>query len=122
MAKHTDCPVNLLHLSSRLAVEAGKDVSHRYRDIDFLLEATLHHLGLSNDMDLEQNAKVNPPIRSQEDVDYLWKSVIDGTIKTVASDHACPTAGKKTRRFVDLHAGIRWDITNVPILIYRRVP
>jgi dihydropyrimidinase/allantoinase len=91
MAHNTNCPVNLLHLSSQKAIEAGKDVSSRYSPLDFLLEGTLHHLGLSNDMDLGRLAKVNPPIRSHEDVEYLWNSVLDGTIKTVVSDHACVT-------------------------------
>jgi len=117
MAKHTNCPANLLHLSSRLAVEAGKDVSHRYPDIDFLLEATLHHLGLSNDMDLEQSAKVNPPIRSQEDVEYLWKSVIDGTIKTVASDHACPPLERKQGDLWTCMPGFGGTSLMFPILI-----
>ena len=91
MARHTNCPVNLLHLSSRKAVEAGTEVSSRYPHLYFLLEGTLHHLGLSNDMDLGQLAKVNPPIRSRDDVEYLWKSVLDDSIKTVVSDHACAT-------------------------------
>jgi dihydroorotase-like cyclic amidohydrolase len=91
MARETSCPVNLLHLSSRKAVEAGVDVSSRYPEVNFLLEGTLHHLGLSNDMNLGQLAKVNPPIRSKEDVEFLWKSVLNGTIKTVVSDHACVT-------------------------------
>lgn len=91
IAKYTKCPVNLLHLSSQKAVEAGKDVSSRYPELSFLLEGTLHHLGLSNEMDLGILAKVNPPIRSREDVDYLWKSVLEGTIKTVVSDHASVT-------------------------------
>ena len=91
IAENTGCPVNLLHLSSQKAVEAGKDVSSRYPELDFLLEGTLHHLGLSNDMDLGILAKVNPPIRSRQDVDYLWKSVLDGTIKTIVSDHASVT-------------------------------
>ena len=95
MAKYTDCPVNLLHLSSQKAVEAGIDVTQRYPEIDFLLEGTLHHLGLSNDMQLEQKAKVNPPIRSDADVNFLWDAVLKDTIKTVVSDHACATLEKK---------------------------
>ena len=95
MARYTNCPVNLLHLSSQKAVEAGIDVSQRYPEIDFLLEGTLHHLGLSNDMQLEQKAKVNPPIRSNADVDFLWDAVLKDTIKTVVSDHACATLEKK---------------------------
>ncbi len=91
MANQASCPVNLLHLSSQKAVDAGKDVASRYPQLDFLLEGTLHHLSLSHDMDLGRMAKVNPPIRSKEDVEYLWKSVLDTTIKTVVSDHACIT-------------------------------
>ncbi len=95
MAKYADCPVNLLHLSSQKAVEAGIDVAQRYPEIPFLLEATLHHLGLSNEMPLEQRAKVNPPIRSNSDVDYLWQALIDDKLKTVVSDHACPPLERK---------------------------
>ncbi|MBW1700190.1 MAG: dihydroorotase family protein [Deltaproteobacteria bacterium] len=91
MAGYTGCPVNLLHLSSQRAVDAGKDVSLRYRHVDFLLEGTLHHLGLSTEMGLDRLAKVNPPIRDREDVEYLWQSVLDGTIQTIVSDHACIT-------------------------------
>lgn len=91
IANQTGCPVNLLHLSSRKAVEAAKDVAGRYPGIDFLLEGTLHHLALSYDMNLDRFAKVNPPVRSPEDVDYLWKSVLEDSLKTVVSDHACIT-------------------------------
>jgi len=117
MAKYTNCPVNLLHLSSQKAVEAGKDVSRRYSDIEFLLEATLHHLGLCYEMDLAQNAKVNPPIRSRDDVAYLWKAVIDGTIKTVVSDHACPTLEKKQGDLWTSMPGFGGTSLMFPILI-----
>ncbi len=95
MARYTNCPVNLLHLSSRKAVEAGLDVAARYPEIPFLLEGTLHHLGLSNDMRLDQKAKVNPPLRSAADVEFLWQAVMGGMIRTVVSDHACATLEKK---------------------------
>ena len=95
ISRNTNCPVNLLHLSSMAAVEAGVDVSWRYPETTFLLEGTLHHLGLSNDMPLEQKAKVNPPIRSDQDVEFLWQAVLDDKIKTVVSDHACATLEKK---------------------------
>ena len=91
MANNTGCPTNLLHLSSQKAVDAAKDVVARYPHLDFLLEGTLHHLSLSNDMDIGRLAKVNPPIRGRDDVEYLWKSVLDDIIKTVVSDHACAT-------------------------------
>ncbi len=89
MADVTDCQVNLLHLSSRESIDAARKAATEYPRMDFLLEATLHHLGISNDNDYGILGKVNPPVRDQSHVDYLWNATIQGDIKTVASDHAC---------------------------------
>ncbi len=89
LADRTNCPANLLHLSSREAVEAAVDVSVEYPRTPFLLEATLHHLAMSNDNDYGRLGKVNPPVRDQANVDFLWQSVLSGVIDTVVSDHAC---------------------------------
>ena len=89
LADQTGCPVNLLHLSSMDAVDAGLQAVAEYPEIDFLLEATLHHLAMSNDRDYGPLGKVNPPIRDQANVEYLWQAVLDGLIDTVVSDHAC---------------------------------
>ena len=89
LVSQTDCPVNLLHLSSIDAIEAGKETVTRFPKLNILLEGTLHHLGLSNDIPYGRLGKVNPPIRSKEDVEALWQAVIRGDVKTVVSDHAC---------------------------------
>ena len=117
MAKNTNCPVNLLHLSSRKAVDAGKDVVARYPQQSFLLEGTLHHLSLSYEMGLDRMAKVNPPLRSREDVEYLWKSVLEGTIKTVVSDHACITKKLKQGDLWTSLPGFGGTALMFPILI-----
>jgi len=88
IANQTDCPVNLLHLTSIESIDAGMQVSAEYPHLDFLLEATLHHLSLSYENDYGILGKVNPPIRSRNDVDYLWSAVAEGDIQTVGSDHA----------------------------------
>jgi len=89
LCAQTNCPVNLLHLSSIDAIEAGKEAVAKNPELNILLEATLHHLGLSNDIKYGRLGKVNPPIREREHVEGLWKAVIDGHIKTVVSDSAC---------------------------------
>jgi dihydroorotase (multifunctional complex type) len=91
LAAQTNCPVNLLHLSSMDAIAAGKEAVERNPKLNILLEATLHHLGLSNDIKYGKLGKVNPPIREQEHVEALWRAVINDDIKTVVSDHACST-------------------------------
>ncbi|MEM0449824.1 MAG: dihydroorotase family protein [Methanomassiliicoccales archaeon] len=95
LVSETKCPVNLLHLSSIDAVEAGKEVVKKHPELNILLEGTLHHLGLSNDIKYGILGKVNPPIREREHVEGLWKAVIGGDIKTVVSDSAC--ASKKIK-------------------------
>ena len=89
LADETACPVNLLHLSSRKAIEAGIDVRTRHPDMDITLETTLHHLALTWATAGDLRSKVNPPIRTQEDQDALWRALVKGQIDTVVSDHAC---------------------------------
>jgi dihydropyrimidinase/allantoinase len=91
LATETNCPLNILHLSSEEAVKAGKEASNKNPELQILLESTLHHLGLSNEISYGKLGKVNPPIRGSQDVEALWKAILNGTINTVVSDHACLT-------------------------------
>jgi dihydropyrimidinase/allantoinase len=88
LADHTRVPVNLLHLSSTLALDTATDVVRRYA-LDANLETTVHHLALAHDSLSGLGGKVNPPIRTRADNEALWRGVIDGRVGTVASDHAC---------------------------------
>jgi dihydropyrimidinase/allantoinase len=88
LADHTRVPVNLLHLSSELALDTATDVVRRY-GLDANLETTVHHLALAHDSLTGLGGKVNPPIRTRADNEALWRGLIDGRVGTVASDHAC---------------------------------
>ena len=63
--------------------------------INFKREVTVGHLLLDVDAPTGKWAKVNPPIRSRKDVEYLWQTVLDGKIDWIVSDHACCSAEKK---------------------------
>jgi allantoinase len=90
LAHETECAnINLLHLSSRKAVEAALKMAVAFPHVNFRREVTIGHLILDYDSPVGAQAKVNPPIRSREDVEYLWQAVIDGKIDWVCSDHAC---------------------------------
>jgi allantoinase len=89
LAHETACRnVNLLHLSSRKALEAAVTAARALPHIDFRREVTIGHLLLDCDS-ASIWAKVNPPIRPREDVEYLWSAIFDGTVDWVVSDHAC---------------------------------
>lgn len=100
LADATGCSINLLHLSSRDALQAGIDVRKLYPNHDIKLETTLHHLALDHE-ELDRNGiglkgKVNPPIRTREHSEFLWEGIKKGHVDTVVSDHAC--CGEENKR------------------------
>jgi allantoinase len=90
LANETNClNINLLHLTSRKAVEAALKMAKAFPHVDFRREVTIAHLCLDYDSKIGNLAKVNPPIRSRADVEFLWESLLDGKLDWVCSDHAC---------------------------------
>ena len=96
LAHETECAnINLLHLSSRKAFEAALMMKEVFPQINFRREVTVGHLLLDIDAPAAAYAKVNPPIRPREDVEYLWGKVLDGKVDWIVSDHACCSAEQK---------------------------
>lgn len=90
LAHETGLPtINLLHLSSRKAVDAAVRMSRAFPHIDFRREVTVGHLLADITTAHGLGGKVNPPLRPREDVEALWEYVLDGTVDWVVSDHAC---------------------------------
>lgn len=89
LASSTSCPVNFLHLSSAEALDAALKVRRENPGLDVRAETTLHHLALTYERYSDQCAKVNPPIRSERDLERLWDGVLAGDIDWIVSDHAC---------------------------------
>jgi allantoinase len=90
LANETSLPtINLLHLSSRKALSAALQMAAVFPHIDFRREVTIGHLVLDVNSKAASYAKVNPPIRPREDVEYLWEQVLAGKVDWVVSDHAC---------------------------------
>jgi allantoinase len=81
--------INLLHLSSRKAVQAALTMSEVFPHIDFKREVTIGHLMLDIESPAAELAKVNPPIRPRADVEFLWSALLAGELDWVVSDHAC---------------------------------
>jgi allantoinase len=90
LANETALPnINLLHLSSRKAVQAAMMMSETFPHIDFRREVTIGHLMLDITAKTAELAKVNPPIRPRDDVEFLWQALLAGELDWVCSDHAC---------------------------------
>jgi allantoinase len=82
--------INLLHLSSRKAVEAALLMAGAFPHVDFRREVTIGHLLADIDSAAAGvGGKVNPPLRPREDVEALWGHLLAGELDWVTSDHAC---------------------------------
>lgn len=92
LAHETGLPtINLLHLSSRKAVEAALLMAKTFPHVDFRREVTIGHLlaDIQTASVAGVGGKVNPPLRPREDVEALWEHLLAGELDWVTSDHAC---------------------------------
>jgi dihydroorotase len=106
LARRTGGHIHLCHMSTRGSVELirwGKE-----RGINVTAEVCPHHLSLTEDAvdGYETNAKMNPPLRTADDVAALREAVRDGTIDLIATDHAPHHYDEKEREFADAPNGI----------------
>jgi dihydroorotase len=88
LAEHVGSRLHVCHLSTRGSVEIVRWA--KSRGIDVTAEVTPHHLLLSDDLvrSYDPIYKVNPPLRSNDDVEAVREGLADGTIDIVATDHA----------------------------------
>ncbi|WP_193510008.1 dihydroorotase [Cryobacterium sp. BB736] len=88
IAEHVGARVHICHVSTAGAVDVVRWA--KARGIAVTAEVTPHHLLLTEDLIRGYDArfKVNPPLRSDDDVRALRAGLADGTIDIVATDHA----------------------------------
>lgn len=96
LSQYLDVPVHICHLSTANAVEIVRLA--KSKGIKVSAEATPHHLLLTEQCatSLDPVYKVNPPLRTQADVQALRAGLADGTIDIVGTDHAPHSAEKKS--------------------------
>ncbi len=106
LAELTGGHVHLLHMSTRGSV----DLIRRAKDrgVNVTAEATPHHFTLTDAAceDYDTNAKMNPPLREQDDVAAVRQGLKDGTLDAIATDHAPHHYETKERDFDDAPFGV----------------
>ena len=88
LAEHVGSRLHVCHLSTRGSVEIVRWA--KSRGIDVTAEVTPHHLLLTDELvrSYDPIYKVNPPLRTADDVAAVREGLADGTIDIVATDHA----------------------------------
>ncbi len=120
LARQTGAQVHIAHISTKRSLETV--VRAREEDkIPITCEVTPHHLLLTeaNVSSYDTNTKMNPPLRSQNDVDALVRGIASGEIDVIATDHAPHNINDKMLEFDRAAFGIVGLETAVS-LIYDR--
>ena len=113
LAEATGSRIHLAHISTADSVELVRRA--KKQGISITAEATPHHLTLTEEWvktkpgdkrPYNTNAKVNPPLRTQRDVDALVQGLADGTIDCIATDHAPHALVDKDCSFEEAAFGI----------------
>ncbi|MCG3172765.1 MAG: Dihydroorotase [Myxococcota bacterium] len=116
-AERYNHPAHICHLSTlaELALLASRPAA------PVTIEACPHHLFL-NDTALDRLGnfgKVNPPLRSPADQKGLWQALLDGRVRSVATDHAPHTREEKQRGYWKCPSGMPGVDTSLPLMLDR---
>lgn len=105
LAEETGCQYHVCHISTKESVDIIRKA--KARGVNVTCETGPHYLTMC-DMDLQEDGrfKMNPPLRSKEDMQALIEGVKDGTIDVIATDHAPHSADEKARGLAKSAMGV----------------
>lgn len=106
LALHTGASVCIQHISSENSVELVRTAKKLGADVH--AEATPHHFTLTEDAVLKYgtNARMNPPLRTEDDRAKIIEGIKDGTIDMIVTDHAPHSEEEKAKPLESAPSGI----------------
>jgi dihydroorotase len=117
LAKLTGCPVHIAHVSTAGSVELIR--RSKEEGVTVSAETAPHYFSLDHNAVIEYNtcAKMNPPLRTPEDVLAIKKGLAEGVIDVIATDHAPHSHLEKQLEFDQAAFGIIGLETAVPLTL-----
>ncbi len=96
LAAALDVPVHICHVSTKTSIELIRDA--KKRGVKVTAETAPHYFSLTEKELLRGDAdfRMNPPLRTEDDVNAVIRGLIDGTIDAIATDHAPHTVEEKS--------------------------
>ena len=115
LAHQTGKRIHVLHISTKQEIAYLRD----HKDVASV-EATPHHLTLSAPDCYERlgtHAQMNPPVRSADHRDAIWRGIEQGIVDILGSDHAPHTLEEKQKAYPGSPSGMTGVQTLVPIML-----
>lgn len=106
LAEITGARLHIAHVSTGGSVRMVRDA--KKRGLQVTCETCPHYFALTEEAVEDYNtfAKVNPPLRTQEDVEAILEGIVDGTIDAIASGHSPTSRTDKDKEFGNAAYGI----------------
>ena len=117
IALETGAVLNVQHISTKEGVELVRQGKKKGQNIH--AEATPHHFTLTEEAVVKHGtlAKMNPPLRTEEDRQAIIEGLKDGTIDLIATDHAPHSEEEKAKEITQAPSGIIGLETALPLAI-----
>ncbi|MCK9409593.1 MAG: dihydroorotase [Bacteriovoracaceae bacterium] len=106
LAEYTNSRYHVCHMSTAVAVDLVRQ--GKKKGIKVTCEVTPHHFTVTDEIvrSYDTNTKMNPPLRTQKDVDAIKEGLKDGTIDVIATDHAPHSLDEKEVDYIQAPFGI----------------
>ncbi len=117
LAELTGARLHLAHISTAGSVRMVREA--KSRGLKVTAEACPHHFTLTEEVTRGYNthAKMNPPLRTWQDVQAIKEGLRDGTIDVIATDHAPHATQEKQQEFTEAPFGIVGLETALPLTL-----
>jgi dihydroorotase len=117
LAEWVGQPVHIAHVSTSGSVRIIRDA--KGRGVAVTAETAPHYFTLTDDAvaSFDTATKVNPPLRTQQDVDAIRQGLKDGTLDVIASDHAPHSSLEKDVEFDHAAFGMIGLETSLPLTL-----
>ena len=106
LAEETGSAVHICHVSTARSVDIVRQ--YKKKGVRITCETCPQYFTLTEEEVLKQGtmARVNPPLRTQQDVEGITTGLLDGTIDCIVTDHAPHSAEEKARPLTDAPSGM----------------
>jgi len=106
LTEYTNSRYHVAHMSTAGSVKLVRDA--KQKGIAITCEVTPHHFTLTDDAvrSFDTNTKMNPPLRTRDDVEAVKQGIREGSVDVIASDHAPHSLDEKEVDYLQAPFGI----------------